>query len=80
MRVLMDMHFGRRKGVSGRQIHPRAITEDGREGATRLSHDATLPGKTSKEKSRYPYRKRTHVDEMSILRRSGEGLFRNSAN
>ena len=25
----------------------------------------------------YPYHKQTHVDEMSILRRSGDGLFRN---
>ena len=40
---------------------------------------ATLPGKTSKEIGRRPYRKRTHVDGMSILRRSGDGLFRNSA-
>ena len=29
---------------------------------------------------RYPYHKPTQVDEMSILRRSGDGLFRNSAN
>ena len=26
---------------------------------------------------RYPYHKPTQVDEMSILRRSGDGLFRN---
>ena len=26
---------------------------------------------------RCPYHKQTHVDEMSILRRSGDGLFRN---
>ena len=26
---------------------------------------------------RYPYHKPTQVDEMSILRRSGDGMFRN---
>jgi hypothetical protein len=26
---------------------------------------------------RYPYHKQTHVDEMNILRRSGDELFRN---
>jgi hypothetical protein len=26
---------------------------------------------------RYPYHKPTQVDEMNILRRSGDGLFRN---
>ena len=28
-------------------------------------------------RARYPYHKPTQVDEMSILRRSGDGLFRN---
>jgi hypothetical protein len=36
-----------------------------------------LPGKASKEDKRYPYHKPTQVDEMSILRRSGDGLLRN---
>ena len=37
------------QGVLGRQIHPRVITEGGRDRETEQSHDATLPGKTSKE-------------------------------
>ena len=37
----------------------------------------TLPGKTSKEKPRYPYHKPTQVDEESIQRRSDDGSFRN---
>ena len=37
----------------------------------------TLPGKASKENSRYPYHKPTQVDEESIHRRSDEGSFRN---
>ena len=36
-----------------------------------------LPGKSAKENCSYPYHKPTQVDEMSILRRSGDGLFRN---
>ena len=28
-------------------------------------------------RARYPYHKPTQVDEMNILRRSGDGLFRN---
>ena len=35
------------------------------------------PGKSSKEGMRYPYHKPTQVDEMRILRRSGDGSFRN---
>ena len=36
-------------GVPGRQIHPEVITEGGRDPAREQSHDATLPGKSSKE-------------------------------
>ena len=36
-----------------------------------------LPGKSAKEGFSYPYHKPTQVDEKKILRRSGDGLFRN---
>jgi hypothetical protein len=35
-----------------------------------------LPGKAAR-RAGYPYHKPTQVVEMSILRRSGDGLFRN---
>src|SRR5258708_15793272 len=39
--------------------------------------DFTLPGKTSKESSRGPYRKPTHVNEVNIHTRSRERSLRN---
>jgi hypothetical protein len=51
------------------------------EGVKRGSDEASppgrLPGKAAKENDEYPYHKPTQVDEKSILRRSGDGLFRN---
>ncbi len=41
--------------------------------------NARLPRKFSVRDCRCPYRKPTQVDEMSILRRSGEPSLRNSA-
>ncbi len=46
-------------------------------GQPRKVVESTLPGKASKENSRYPYHKPTQVDEESIHRRSDEGSFRN---
>ncbi len=74
----MEIPFWSFQGAwTGKSI--QEYTEDEREAARPKSCVATLPGKTSKEISRRPYRKRTHVDEKSILRRSGDWLFRNSA-
>ena len=74
----MEVPFGRLK-APGQANPSRPCAEGEREAARPQSCVATLPGKTSKETTRRPYRKRTHVDEMRILRRSGDWLFRNSA-
>ena len=75
----MEVPFGRSK-APGQANPPGMCAEGGREAARPQSCAATLPGKTSKESARRPYRKRTHVDGKSILRRSGDWLSRNSAN
>ena len=42
----------------------------------KVSPLSRLPGKAAR-RAGYPYHKPTQVVEMSILRRSGDGLFRN---
>ena len=75
----MEVPFGRAE-AAGQANPPGIKAEGGREAARPQSRVATLPGKTSKERAWRPYRKRTHVDGKSILRRSGDWLSRNSAN
>ena len=48
---------------------------NGRSG--KVNPPGRLPGKAAKEDIEYPYHKPTQVVEKSILRRSGDGLFRN---
>ena len=63
-------------GAAGKSAAPLTVrTLAG--AASPKAADFTLPGKTSKESVRCPYHKPTQVDEMNILRRSGDGLFRN---
>ena len=53
------------------------VTNHGERRSGQLSPPGRLPGKAAKEGFEYPYHKPTQVVEMSILRRSGDGLFRN---
>ena len=76
----MDIHFGchkvSRAGKSTRELSLKAdAIPQGNKAVTPRCQEKPLRRSQGTRTVN-----RTHVDEMSILRRSGEGLFRNSAN
>ena len=62
-------------------IRTRALVDSGERDRTSVEKSEMLSGEKSCEVYlRSPYRKPTQVDEERILRPTGEGLLRNSAN
>ena len=62
-------------------IRTAALVDRGERDRTSVGKSEMLCGEKSSEVySRRPYRKPTQVDEERILRPTGEGLLRNSAN